>query len=269
MSLRGSAEQKVAMDQTVDTVDDDTDDDVDDDEGDIKDAEMVETDLTKKYQMNVIDLYEWHLESDDKLIKILNDKIKQSESENEKSDEDVRLELNTKCLELKHNAKGVHFIKEWQKLRAKIMANVGTASGSDSPAVKKKIQDHKKKIQKMKESTQNAMANAMATGLMLAGVSIAATIGPQFYQESQESYIDDFNDFKSILYTLEELDQQGNFKIHDWMNEINSLKNLDEEEQKKVLESMKDKITEKKNQFTFPKGIPFKIQSNSTTGGTL
>lgn len=254
MSVRDTApdEEKVAMGQNVE---DDTDDDVatdTDDEGDIKNAETIESDLTKKYQMNLVDVYEWHLESDVKLIKLLNDKIKQSKSENEKSDEDVRLELNTKCLELKkeHNVKGVHFIEEWQTLRAKIMKNVDTVSVSELATVKKKIQDHQKKIRKMKNSTQNAIYRAMAAGLMVAGTAITTSFVPRLYIQSQETYYrDDFNDFKSILYTLENADSQGNFKIHDWMNEIHRSKKQSEEEREKVLESMQIKIENKRKTY--------------------
>ena len=228
-------------DEESDENDDENDDN---DEENMKESETIESEETKKYQMNVIDLYEWHLDSDDKLLTLINDKLRQSESKKERSDEDVQLELNTKYLELKKikDTTGVDFIERWKTLRAKLMENVDTVSVSVLARIKQKIQEHRKQIKKTKESTQLASYKAIAAGLFAAA---AGYIGVSQYEKNMvSSYKDDFNDFKSILYALEGQYPQNGFKIHDWMNEINRSKPQGEDEHAKVVRTMQNKIAD-------------------------
>ena len=118
---------------------------------------------TKKYQMNVIDICQWHLEADDKLIKLLKVETEKSENEKELSDKDIQLKLNIKQAE--STQEGVKFIRQWKTLRCEIMKDIETESVSEIASIIKIIQAHKDKIKKDEASLKVAKSNVMAKGL--------------------------------------------------------------------------------------------------------
>tara|TARA_B110000211_G_scaffold154281_1_gene175094 strand:- start:2298 stop:11048 length:8751 start_codon:yes stop_codon:yes gene_type:complete len=157
---------------------------------------------TKKYQMNVIGICQWHLEADDKLIKLLKVEIGKSENEKELSDKDIQLKLNIKQAE--STQEGVKFIRQWKTLRCEIMKDIETESVSEIASIIKIIQVHKDKIKKDEASLKVAKSNVMAKGLA-AVVGVLGVGGfnnaDKLLEEKKIGYAE-FNTFKLHMETI-------------------------------------------------------------------
>jgi hypothetical protein len=152
--------------------------------------------------MNVIDICQWHLEADDKLIKLLKVETEKSENEKELSDKDIQLKLNIKQAE--STQEGVKFIRQWKTLRCEIMKDIETESVSEIASIIKIIQAHKDKIKKDEASLKVAKSNVMAKGLA-AVVGVLGVGGfnnaDKLLEEKKIGYAE-FNTFKLHMETI-------------------------------------------------------------------